>query len=287
MIEVREGDALDLLRAMPADSVHSVVTDPPYPEIDRPYGRLSEADWADLMHAVVIELRRVLVPSGSAVLVLQPNSERVGRMRPWLWDFLSWAAREWNVVQDAYWWNHAAPPTVHCHRARGLMRPSMKLCVWLGEPDCYRNQGAVLWRESEANRAVDLEDRALRRHPSGLSMRPGRAAAASRERGGVTPFNVLPMANTNSSSSGGALGHGAATPLELCRWWIRYLTPAGGTVLDPFAGSGSVAVACLAEGAFDCVALERDASYARMALARARQYSPLFHDVRVIAAAGR
>lgn len=277
MIDVREGDALDVLRQLPAHSAHSVVTDPPYPEINRDYGRLSEVEWTELMHAVVTEARRVLVPNGSAVFVLQPNSERVGRMRPWLWDFLAWASRAWNVVQDAYWWNHSAAPTVHCQRTRGLMRPSIKLCVWLGDPDCYRNQGAVLWSPSAAMQAHSLEDRALQRLPSGQTVRRGRIAATVHERGGSTPFNILPIANANSSSSGGAFGHCAATPLALCRWWVRYLTPVGGVVLDPFAGSGTTAVACELEG-MSCVAIERDARYAEIMRRRVRDVAPLFRE---------
>ena len=81
-------------------------------------------------HARVVEQsRRVLKPSGSAVFILQPNSERVGRMRPWLWEFLAWTARRWNQVQDAWWWNTAALPL---GGEIGLMRPSLKTCVWLG-----------------------------------------------------------------------------------------------------------------------------------------------------------
>ena len=104
------------------------------------------------MRGVVAETRRILEPSGSAVFILQPNSRKVGSMRPWLWEFMAWTSRDWNMVQDAYWWNSAMPPTVHCHADRGLMRPSMKVCVWLGEPNCYRDQGSVLQEIAESTR---------------------------------------------------------------------------------------------------------------------------------------
>lgn len=242
------GDCVEVLGSIPSGSVDAIVTDPPYPEIDRDYGRMSEAAWHQLMRDVVTESRRVLKPSGSAVFILQPNSERVGRMRPWLWEFMAWTAREWNQVQDAYWWNVAAVPTVHCHRRRGLMRPSVKPCVWLGAPDCYRDQSAVLWSASEASKAADRSDRALRRSPSGMSTRSGRMACAADERGGVTPFNVLPIANTNSTDSAGSHGHGAGTPAPLANWWIRYLTRPGDFVADPFAGSGTMGVEALRLG---------------------------------------
>lgn len=246
------------LRDIPDASIDAIVSDPIYPEIDRHYGRISEADWHVLMRGVVAEARRVLKPRGSAVFILQPNSERVGRMRPWLWEFMAWACREWNMVQDAWWWNTAAQPTVHTNRQRGLMRPSMKACVWLGEPDCWRDQDAVLWSQSVANAAVDREDRALRRYPSGGTNRPGRQAAAAEERGGVTPFNLIPIANTASSRGAGAEGHGAGTPYDLAAWWIRYICPPGGVALDPFGGAGTMAEAARDQGR-RCILVEKDA----------------------------
>jgi DNA modification methylase len=86
MIDLRLGDCLEVLKTLDAGSVDCVVTDPPYPEISRDYGRMTEPEWHQVMRGVVSEVRRVLKPRGSAVFILQPNSERVGRMRPWLWE---------------------------------------------------------------------------------------------------------------------------------------------------------------------------------------------------------
>ena len=262
MLKLIQGDCLEVLPTLADASVDAVVTDPPYPEIDRAYGRLSEASWGTMMRAVVGEARRILKPAGSAVFVLQPNSERVGRMRTWLWEFQAWLGASWGIVQDAYWWNYTTPPNVHCQRSRGLMRPSVKLCVWAGPPDCYRNQSAVLWTESEASAAQDRSKRALKVSPSGLSTRGGRTYAAADERGGVTPFNLLPLANTTPATA-----HGATTPLELCAWWIRYLCPPGGSVLDPFSGSGTVGLAALRNGC-GFIGVERDTAYFEIARRR-------------------
>lgn len=49
-------------------------------------------------------------------------------------------------------------------------------------------------------------------------------------------------------------------PLDLMRWLVRLVTPPGGTVLEPFAGSGTTVEACILEG-FQCVAIEREADY--------------------------
>ena len=267
-ITLYHGDAIACLQALPAASVQAVVSDPPYPEIDRPYGRLTEAAWMELMQAVVRETRRVLTPEGSAVFILQPNSERIGRMRGWLWRFMAWCVEEWNVVQDAYWWNHAAMPAVGCARDVGLMRPSVKPCVWVGPISCYRNQDAVLWTESQAcamERTTQRAGRAV--FPSGHSVDSLRINAVSAERGGVTPYNLLPIANTNSTSSAGANGHGAGTPLPLCSWWIRYLTRPGDTVLDMFGGSGTVAEAARRLGR-KAALIEKEAAYCEMCVGR-------------------
>jgi hypothetical protein len=49
--------------------------------------------------------------------------------------------------------------------------------------------------------------------------------------------------------TGGARNfHPTVKSIELMRWLIRLITPPGGTVLDPFAGSGTTGVAALAEG---------------------------------------
>lgn len=79
-------------------------------------------------------------------------------------------------------------------------------------------------------------------------MRSQRCGEAAIERGGVTPFNVLPIANTNSTDSAGADGHGAGTPYEIAAWWVRYLCPPDGVVGDPCMGDGTMGLAAVRQG---------------------------------------
>lgn len=54
--------------------------------------------------------------------------------------------------------------------------------------------------------------------------------------------------------------HPTVKPLALMRWLVRLVTPPGGVVLDPFAGSGTTLVAAILEG-FDAVGCEMTDDY--------------------------
>ncbi len=278
-VDLRLGDCLEVLRQLPYQSIDACITDPPYAEVKRDYGRWTEEEWwALIVEGVVPEVRRVLKPTGSAVFIIQPNSRKVGSMRGWVFRFMYWVTEEWNMVQDCYWWNIAAVPEAMAIQGR-LMRPSLKSCVWCGPPDAWRDQDAVLWNESQSNataRATRIRvDREY--HPSGHGFTGTRPYTACVERGGVTPFNVLPIGNTNSGSSAGTYGHGAGTPLPLARWWTRYICPPGGVVLDPFFGAGTMGVAAVEEGR-SCIGIERVPEYVEIAKKRIaeaqRNYQP-------------
>jgi site-specific DNA-methyltransferase (adenine-specific) len=63
--------------------------------------------------------------------------------------------------------------------------------------------------------------------------------------------------------------HPAAYPVELAEWMIRTFVPVGGTVLDPFVGSGSTAVAARVCGR-GFIGCDIDGEYVAMAKARVR-----------------
>lgn len=49
--------------------------------------------------------------------------------------------------------------------------------------------------------------------------------------------------------------HATVKPVDLMRWLARLVTPKGGHILEPFAGSGTTGIAAMAEG-FDCTMIE-------------------------------
>lgn len=69
----------------------------------------------------------------------------------------------------------------------------------------------------------------------------------------------------------GVPGHPTVKPLALMRWLVRLITPPGGIVLDPFAGTGTTAAACLDEG-FRYVLIERDGDYIQLIRKRLENY---------------
>lgn len=66
--------------------------------------------------------------------------------------------------------------------------------------------------------------------------------------------------------------HATVKPLALMRWLIRLITPPGGLVLDPFAGTGTTLQAALAED-MRALGIEQDPQHA--ALARTRLARPV------------
>lgn len=54
--------------------------------------------------------------------------------------------------------------------------------------------------------------------------------------------------------------HPTVKPVALMQWLVRMVTPPGGTILDPFAGSGTTAQAAINEG-FNPIIVERESEY--------------------------
>jgi hypothetical protein len=96
--------------------------------------------------------------------------------------------------------------------------------------------------------------------------------------GGASRFFYTAKASRADRSTNGANNtHPTVKPTDLMRWLVRLVTPPGGVVLDPFAGSGSTLVAARAEGV-RCIGIEREDEYARIIAARLSQLSLLSED---------
>ena len=78
--------------------------------------------------------------------------------------------------------------------------------------------------------------------------------------GGASRFFYSAKAPKSERANVDGVQHPTVKPLAIMRWLIRLVTPPGGTVLDPFAGSGTTIEAALIEG-FDPVGIEMEADY--------------------------
>jgi SAM-dependent methyltransferase len=87
-------------------------------------------------------------------------------------------------------------------------------------------------------------------------------------------FRYQAKAPTRERPKVDGVAHPTCKPLALMRWLIRLVTPPGGVVLDPFAGSGTTAEAAILEG-FRCVTIEREADYLPLILARIQRQNPV------------
>lgn len=105
---------------------------------------------------------------------------------------------------------------------------------------------------------------------AGLGHMPevGGGEATGRVEGSIGTRN--PRAGANRG--GGARNvHPTVKPITLMRWLVRLVTPPGGVVLDPFAGSGTTGIAALDEGmSFVGCELGEDPRYVEILVGRIR-----------------
>ena len=85
--------------------------------------------------------------------------------------------------------------------------------------------------------------------------------------GGASRFFYVAKAPKSERPVVDGVAHPTVKPVSLMQWLVRLVTPPGGTVLEPFAGSGTTVEAATREG-FACIAVEREADY--LPLIRAR-----------------
>lgn len=79
-------------------------------------------------------------------------------------------------------------------------------------------------------------------------------------------FRYCAKASTKDRGGKGNI-HPTVKPIAIMRWLVRLVTPTGGVVLDPFAGSGTTVIAAIREG-FHALGIEQSEEYARIAKVR-------------------
>ena len=90
--------------------------------------------------------------------------------------------------------------------------------------------------------------------------------------GGASRFFYTAKANSSERPRVYGVAHPTVKPLDLMRYLVRLVTPPGGTVLEPFAGSGTTLEACVMEG-FHVIGIELTDEY--LPLIRQRLSKPI------------
>ena len=88
----------------------------------------------------------------------------------------------------------------------------------------------------------------------------GRVETGYGDSGGASRFFYVAKAPKSERPVVDGTAHPTVKPLALMEWLVRMVTPPGGTVLDPFAGSGTTLEAAAREG-FSCIGIERQDEY--------------------------
>lgn len=108
---------------------------------------------------------------------------------------------------------------------------------------------------------------------------PNRAGSAEPRGDSGSAARFFYCGKASSDERGEGNNHPTVKPVALMRWLVRLITPAGGTVLDPFMGSGSTLIAADAEQ-FHAIGIEMSPEYAAIAESRIRSAAGMFADVK-------
>ena len=138
-----------------------------------------------------------------------------------------------------------------------------------GESTAFpKRPGETTVEESGRTARQDLVSASPRtgRWPANVILDESQSAVLN-ENGGASRFFYVAKAPKSERPVVDGVAHPTVKPLSLASWLVRLVTPPGGTVLEPFAGSGTTVEAAVREG-FNVVAVEREADYLPLIMAR-------------------
>lgn len=229
------GDCVSVIAKMPDESVDSVITSPPYAEQRKTtYGGIPEKDYPDFTVSWMRELKRVLKPNGSIIINISPHikngelSDYVLRTR------LAVRDDGWKEVGEMIWYKPNAMPT----GSRFKPRRSWESLLWYGKHGQPYSNAKANGRPNTYRTNVRTSSAAR----EGWSHAP----VGSQSTPAVSRCPDVVSIPTSEHVDG--MRHPAKYPVALAEWCAKLITPQGGTVLDPFNGSGSTGVAALRNG---------------------------------------
>lgn len=131
------------------------------------------------------------------------------------------------------------------------------------------SQAATLDEQSGAS--VSRKGKPRESAESGNGWGMTKTGAEYDDKGGASRFFYVAKAPKSQRPNVDGVAHPTVKPLDLMRWLVRLVTPPGGTVLDPFVGSGTTMEAAVLEG-FSVIGIERDRDYVALIKQRMGPY---------------
>lgn len=253
------GDSLEVLRAMPENSVNLVLTSPPYAlHFKKEYGNADKHKYMDWFLPFAQEIRRVLRDDGSFVLNIGGSYNKGTPTRSiYHYKLLVALVEEvgFHLAQELFWFNPAKMPVpaewVTVRRIR--VRDSVEYVWWLSKTPWPKATNTTVLRDYSKD-MLRLNAKKVRAtvRPSGHVITSGFAKV---EAGGSIPPNVIEeevptdmlkfgnnAANdpyTVRCKAAGIKIHPARFPAAMPDFFIRMLTEPTDVVVDPFAGSNT------------------------------------------------
>lgn len=233
--DLHHGDCIEIMRALPADSVDAIVTSPPYAmQRKSTYGGVAEADYPAWTVAWMAEARRLLKPDGSVLINIRPHIKN-GQISDYaLRTRLALRDDGWNEVDELIWHKPNGMPTGSPRKPRRSWE-SLHWFAKHGQP----------WSDAKAN---GRPSRWATNVNTASSAQRGWAHAAV---GGLSRPEVArcsDVASIQLKEHVGEFKHPAKFPVALAEWCGKLICPPGGTILDPFSGSASTGVAAIRNG---------------------------------------
>ncbi len=233
-----EGDAREALKKLPAGSADLIVTSPPYADSrKRTYGGVHPDDYVEWFLPFGAGLFDVLKPAGSFILNIK---EKVvgGERHTYVIDLIHALRKQgWRWTEEYIWHKKNCYPGKWPNR----FRDAWERCLHFTKSKefaMYQDAVRVPMGDWKTPRLRNLSETDRRRDESRVRSGFGKKIENWVGRDLAYPTNVLRLATECGNKK-----HSAAFPEALPAWFIRLFTQPGDVVLDPFAGSGTAAIA--------------------------------------------
>jgi site-specific DNA-methyltransferase (adenine-specific) len=250
-------DCREVLRGMAEDSVDLVFTSPPYDGQPK-YGdgEAYDRDWfRGCFLDVTAEILRVLKPHGS--FVLNYRSRRRGGERGTLqYELVFWLREQGFLFCEDFVWGKPSPPPGRFER---FLKDAVEYCFQFAKTPRWQ----FFPEHCLAPARWDSRDRERRRRLAHNYVRVDEPSGQGRKRVQAGPDWVRPSTLLTCEPEFGPnpTGHPCRFPVALPAFFIKLLTRPGQLVVDPFAGTGTTAVAAQTLGR-RWLAVEINAEYA-------------------------